>query len=157
MHYRWKKCLSSTPVKIRKYLSNVHKIGGAQLQCMNNHCAKFEYKGMKTAGVTDYTIQTPPMHFGWKKCLSSTPVKMLKYSQNVHKIEGGYLQCVNSHYAKFEYKGMKTILVTDYTNLTLTLHYRWKKCLSSTPVKIRKYLSNMHKIGDAHFQCMNNH
>ena len=33
---------------MRKYLSNVHKIGGAHLQCVNNHSAKFEYKGMKT-------------------------------------------------------------------------------------------------------------
>ena len=38
-----------------KYLSNVHKIGGAHLQCVNNYYAKFEYKGMKTVGVTDYT------------------------------------------------------------------------------------------------------
>ena len=30
-------------------------MGGAHLQCMNNHYAKFEYKGMKTVGVTDYT------------------------------------------------------------------------------------------------------
>ena len=27
---------------------NVHKIGGAHLQCMNNHYAKIKYKGMKT-------------------------------------------------------------------------------------------------------------
>ena len=38
---------------------------------------------------------------------------MWKYLSNVHKIEGAYLQCVNNHYAKFEYKGMKTIWVTD--------------------------------------------
>ena len=31
---------------------------------MNNHYAKFEYKGMKTVGVKDYTNQTPPTHFG---------------------------------------------------------------------------------------------
>ena len=42
-----------------KILSNVHKIEGAQLQCVNNHYAKFEYKVMKTTGVvTDYTTQT---------------------------------------------------------------------------------------------------
>ena len=35
---------------------------------MNNHCAKFEYKGMKTAGVTDYTNQTPtPYAFHMEK------------------------------------------------------------------------------------------
>ena len=25
----------------------MHKIEGAHLQCVNNHCAKFEYKGMR--------------------------------------------------------------------------------------------------------------
>ena len=30
-------------------------IRGAHLQCQNNHCAKLEYKGMKTVVVTDYT------------------------------------------------------------------------------------------------------
>ena len=40
-----------------------------------------------------------------KKCLSSTPPKM-----SVHKIGGAYLQCVNNHYIKFEYKGMKTFV-----------------------------------------------
>ena len=32
------------------------------------------------------------------------------------KIVGAHLQCVNNHYAKFEYKEMKTVGVTDYTN-----------------------------------------
>ena len=73
------------------------KNGGAQLQCMNNHYAKFEYKGMKTVGVTDYTNQTPPTHFRWKNCLSSTPVKMRKYLSNAHKIEGAHLQCMNNY------------------------------------------------------------
>ena len=41
-----------------------------------------------------------------------------KYSSNVHKIGGAHLQCVNNHYAKFEYKEMKTVWVTDYPNLT---------------------------------------
>ena len=31
-----------------------------------HHYAKFEYKGMKSLGVTDYTNQTPPKHFGRK-------------------------------------------------------------------------------------------
>ena len=78
-------------------------MGDAHLQCMNNHYEKFEYKGMKTIGVTDYTNQTPHTHFGWKKCLSPTSVKkMRKYLSNVHKIGGAHLQYVNSHYAKFE-------------------------------------------------------
>ena len=53
--------------KIRNYLSKVHKIDGAHLQCVCNHYAKFEYKGMKTVGVTDYTNQTPSKHFRHKK------------------------------------------------------------------------------------------
>ena len=48
-----------------------------------------------------------------KKSLSSTPVKK---NWNVHKIGGAHLQCVNNHYAKFEYKGMNTVGVSDYTN-----------------------------------------
>ena len=50
-----KKCLSSTALKIRKYLLNVHKMGGAHHKCVNSHYAKFEYKVMSTVGVTDYT------------------------------------------------------------------------------------------------------
>ena len=34
----------------------------------------------------------------------------------MHKIRGAHLQCVNKHYAKFEYKGMNTLGVSDYTN-----------------------------------------
>ena len=44
---------------MRKYISNVHKIEGAHLQCVNYHYAKFEYKEMKTVCVTDIN-QTPP-------------------------------------------------------------------------------------------------
>ena len=51
---------------MRKYLSNVHKVRGAHLQCMNNHYAKFEYKGMKTVGVTDYANLAP------QKCCGQT-------------------------------------------------------------------------------------
>ena len=56
----------------------MHNIGGAHFQCVNNHYAYFEYKGMHNVGVTDYTNKAPPKHFGWKKCLSSTPLKMRK-------------------------------------------------------------------------------
>ena len=95
---------------------------------MNNHYAKFEYKGMKTVGVTDYTNQTHPTHFGWKKCLSSIPVKKVKIFINcIHKIGGAHLQCMNNHNAKFEYKGMKTVGVTDYTNQTHPTFFEWKK------------------------------
>ena len=83
---------------------------------MNNHNTKFEYKGMKTARVTDYTNKTPMKHFRWKKCLSSTALKIRKYLLNEHKMEGAHFQCVNNHYAKFKYKVMNTVGVTDYTN-----------------------------------------
>ena len=33
-----------------------------------------------------------------------------------HKEDGAHFQCVNNHYAKFKYKGMNTVGVTDYTN-----------------------------------------
>ena len=82
-------------------LSNVHKTEGAHLQCVNNHYAKFEYKGMETGGVTYYTNQTLPKHFGWKKGLSPTALKIRKYLSNVHKIVGAHFQCVNNNYAKF--------------------------------------------------------
>ena len=86
-------------------------VGGAHLQCVNNHYAKLEYNG----GVTDYTNQTPLTHFGWKKCLSSTPIKnekiFIKCAQNGRCT----LQSVNNHYAKFEYKIMKTVGVIQIT------------------------------------------
>ena len=34
----------------------------------------------------------------------------------MHKIGGAHLQCVNNHYAKFEYEGLNTVQVSDYTN-----------------------------------------
>ena len=76
------------PSKKGKYLSNVHKMVCAHIQCVNNHYAKIENKGMKTVGVTYYTYQTPSKHFWTEKCLSSTP----------------------------EQKVMKNFGTTDYTN-----------------------------------------
>ena len=32
-------------------------------------------------------------------------------------VAGAHLQCVNNHYAKFEYKGLKSVLNTDYTQM----------------------------------------
>ena len=43
-----------------------------------------------------------------KNVYAQHPSKMRKYSWNVHKIGGAYLQCVNNHYAKFGYKEIKT-------------------------------------------------
>ena len=59
---------------------------------MNNNYAKFEYKGMKTVGVTDYTNQTHPTHFGWKKISKFNTSKNVKIFINcIHKIEGAHL------------------------------------------------------------------
>ena len=98
---------------------------------------KFEYLGMKTVGVKDYTNQKLSKHFTdvpcqWrsraaKKCLGSIPVKMRKFLSNVPKIGGAHLQCVNNHYTKFEYKGIKTLGVTDYTNQTPSKHFWMEK------------------------------
>ena len=38
-----------------------------------------------------------------------------------------HFQCVNNHYAKFEYKVMNTVGDTDYTNLTHPKHLGRKK------------------------------
>ena len=71
-------------------------------------------------------------------------------------MDSAHLQCITTHYGKFEYNGVKTIGVTDYTN-SHPLRILDGKNLSSTPVKMRKYLPNVHKIKGAHFQCVINH
>ena len=43
------------PSKIRKLLLNVHNMGDAHLHCVNNHYGKFEYEGINTVRVTNYT------------------------------------------------------------------------------------------------------
>ena len=47
---------------------------------------------------------------------------MRKYLSKVHTLQGAHFQCVNNHYAKFEYKERKTVEVTDCTNQTLSEH-----------------------------------
>ena len=63
---------------------------------------KFEYEGMKTAGVTDFTNQTTTKQFGWIK-YRPTDLKIRKYLSNLHKIGGAHVQCMNNQYAKFEH------------------------------------------------------
>ena len=118
----------NTPKNINNnILSNVYKIEGAHLQCVSYHNAKFEHKGMKTAGDADFTNQTPTKHIRMEKCLGLTALKnKKKYLSNVHKIGGTHLQCMNNNYARFEYKGEKTTRVTDYTNQTDSKHFEWK-------------------------------
>ena len=67
--------------------------------CEQSLRIKFKYEGMKTAGVVDYTSQTPTKHFKWIKYLCPTDLKIRKYLSNVHKIG----ECMNIHHAKFEY------------------------------------------------------
>ena len=50
-------------------------MGGAHLQCVNNHYATFEYEGMKTVGVQDYTNQTPSKNFRRKNVEVQHPEK----------------------------------------------------------------------------------
>ena len=49
--------------KNKKMFIKFAQEGEAHVQCMNNHFAKFEYKGMKTLGVTDNTNQKLSKHF----------------------------------------------------------------------------------------------
>ena len=67
-----------------------------------------------------------------------TPQKLEHIYQMCTK-RGAQFHCVNNHYAQLEYKGMKTVRVTDYTDQTPSKHCERKKCLSATPLKIRKY------------------
>ena len=86
---------------------------------MNNHYEKFENKGMKS-----YRLHKPdtPYAFGMEK-MSKFNTRKKYYLSNVLRIGGAHLQCVNNHYAKFEYKGIKTVGVTDYTNMTPPTHF----------------------------------
>ena len=70
---------------------------------MNHHNGKFEYKEMKTAQVTDYTNQTPPRHFGWKKLSKFNSPKNMKIIIKCAQNKNAHVQCMNNHYAKFEY------------------------------------------------------
>ena len=75
----------------------------------------------------------------------------------MYQIGGAHLQCVSNHYAKIEYKRMKTVGVTDYTNRTPLRISDGKNVYVQHLSKMRKYLSNVHKMGGADFQCVNNH
>ena len=87
---------------------------GAHLQCVNNHHAKFENKEMKTVGVTDYSNQAPSKHFYREKTKFKTPKMKNTRPNSALDLRR---QCVNNHYAKFEYKGMKYVSITDNTQI----------------------------------------
>ena len=97
---------------------------------------------MKTVGVADYTQITQCKHSkGGVDIMMSTFKHFQKYNKilsNVNKIECTHLQCVNNHYAKFEYNGMKTVGVTNYTNQTPPKHSGWKNVKAQHPLKIEK-------------------
>ena len=78
---KWKKNIREMCIKYKK--------GGAYLQCVNKNYAKFEYKGMKTVGVTDYT--NPLCISDGEIVLVQHPSKMVKYLLNMHKIDGAQL------------------------------------------------------------------
>ena len=40
----------------------------------------------------------------------------IKLLLNVHNMGDAHLHCVNNHYGKFEYEGINTVRVTNYTN-----------------------------------------
>ena len=62
---------------------------------------------------------------------------------------------MNNHYVKFEYKGMK--YVTDYTHITQCKHSKGGVEVIMSKFNTSKKLSNVHTIGGAHLQCVNNH
>ena len=65
------------------YLINKPKLcPSAHLQCVNNHYAKFEYKGTKTVGVTDYTQITQCKH-----SKGGVDVIMSKFNTQKNKIK----------------------------------------------------------------------
>ena len=72
----------------------------------------------------------------------------------MYKIEVAHLNCVKNQYAKFEYKGMKTVEVTDYTNQTPPKNIMEKSLLSSRSPKMKKKLELSEKLTIAPLQCL---
>ena len=81
--FQWIKCLSSTALKIRNYLSNVHKIKGTHVQCMNNVFAKLDIKEWKLLNLLQIT-QTRH-HLIILGCLSSRSAKKKKMKKKIMK------------------------------------------------------------------------
>ena len=62
-----------------------------------------------------YRLHKPDTPYAFRMgrmCKFNTHQKRENINQMCTK-KGSHLQCVNNHYAKFEYKGMKTVGVTD--------------------------------------------
>ena len=63
------------------------------------------------------------------------------------------------HYAKFEYKGIKTVGVTDYTLKTMCKHSKCGENVIMSSFNTPKNIINIIKCaqkGDAPLQCANN-
>ena len=116
----------------------MHKIGGAHLQYVNNHLAKFEWTGIKTFGVTDNTNLVPLKCCGRPNVLSSTPLKnekkIMKCAQN--------RRCTSSiceqSFGKVWMKRNKNFWSYRLHKLGTPKVLRTAKCLSSTPLKSEK-------------------
>ena len=80
-----------------------HHLSISDVKNVYNQNTKFEYKGMKTAWVTDYTNKTPPKHFGWKKMSKFNSPKNRKMFIKFAQKGEAHVQCMNNHYAKLEY------------------------------------------------------
>ena len=100
----------------KKYSWNLHKIGGALLQCVNNHNAKFEYKGMNNLNFQITLTRHILSISEGQNVYVQHRQKLVKIFLNVHKIKGANFQCVNNHFAKFEYIWMNTVGITIYKN-----------------------------------------
>ena len=102
--------------KNKKYLSNLHKKERHMFNVWTIIMQSLNIKEWKLLELQQITQTRNHLSNSNKKSLSSRPLKdEKKYSWNVYKIEGAHLQCVNNNYVKYEYKGMNTAGVTNYT------------------------------------------
>ena len=112
------KCLSSTPLKNEKEIMK----RAQNRRCTSSICEQSLGKVWmkRNKNFWSYRLHklgTPKVLQGGQMSKFNTPQKWKKKKWNVHKIEGAHLQYVNNHLAKFNWKGIKTFGVTDYTNL----------------------------------------
>ena len=55
-------------------------------------------------------------------------------------VVSAHLQCVNNHYAKFEYEGMQSVWDTDYTQITQCKHSKGDINVLESKFKTPKYI-----------------
>ena len=117
-------------------------------QYVRDQYAMFELKGTKQLELQITQCKHPKDGIDVIMPMFNNP-KYIKCYQIWKKLEGAHLQCVNNHYAMFEYIGMKTLGSYNYTNQT--------SLITVQHPSMKKYCSNVHKVGGAHLQCMNSH